>query len=41
MAGGYSIDQILESYPHLRREQIAACMAYAADVISGEVVLAL
>lgn len=41
MAGGYSVEQILESYPHLSREQIAACMAYAADVISGEVVLAL
>jgi uncharacterized protein (DUF433 family) len=28
MAGGYSIEQILESYPHLSREQIVACIEY-------------
>lgn len=36
LANGYSIEQLLESYPHLNREQINACMSYAADLISGE-----
>ncbi len=31
MANCYSIEQLLESYPHLTREQVAACMSYAAD----------
>ncbi len=29
MANGYSIEQLLESYPHLTCEQVAACMSYA------------
>lgn len=37
MSNGYSVEQLLESYPHLKREQIQACMAYAADLISGDV----
>ena len=41
LANGYSIETLLKSYPHLTQAQIAACMAYAADVISGEVVLAV
>ena len=36
LAGGYTFDKILEAYPHLNREQLAAACEYAADVISNE-----
>jgi uncharacterized protein (DUF433 family) len=35
-AGGYTFDNILEAYPHLNREQLAASCEFAADVISNE-----
>lgn len=36
LAGGYSIAQLLETYPHLNKDQIQACLEYAADVIANE-----
>ena len=36
LGSGYSIEQLLESYPHLNQQQIYACMNYAADLIGGE-----
>lgn len=37
VAGGLSFDQILKDcYPHLSREDIEACLRYAAQVIKGE-----
>jgi uncharacterized protein (DUF433 family) len=36
LAGGYTFDKILEAYPNLNREQLAASCEYAADVISNE-----
>ncbi|HWR34173.1 MAG TPA: DUF433 domain-containing protein [Chitinophagaceae bacterium] len=36
LAGGYSFDKLIEAYPHLNREQLAAACEYAADVISNE-----
>lgn len=36
LAGGYTFEKILEAYPHLNREQLAAACEYAADVISNE-----
>ena len=36
LAGGYTFDKILEAYPHLNKEQLAAACEYAADVISNE-----
>ena len=30
LAGGDSMEAILESYPHLKREDILACIAYGA-----------
>jgi uncharacterized protein (DUF433 family) len=36
LANGYSVDQILESYPHLTSEQISAALEYAADLIANE-----
>ena len=31
LASDMSIDEILEDYPHLTKEQILACLAYSAD----------
>ena len=32
LAGGMSEDQILEDFPDLKREDIRACLAFAADL---------
>ncbi len=36
LAGGYTIENILTSYPHLNKEQIFAAFEYAADIIANE-----
>jgi uncharacterized protein (DUF433 family) len=36
LAEGESIDQILESHPHIKEESIYACLAYAADSLRNE-----
>ena len=36
LAGGYSIEKLLESYSHLSREQVLAAFEYMADVIANE-----
>jgi uncharacterized protein (DUF433 family) len=36
LASGYSISDLLKSYPHLTREQILAALEYAADLIANE-----
>lgn len=36
LAGGYTFEKLLEAYPHLNKEQLAAACEYAADVISNE-----
>ena len=36
ISGGYSFEDILEMYPHLKREDILACVEYAASVIASE-----
>jgi uncharacterized protein (DUF433 family) len=36
MAEGWSEADILANYPGLAREDIAACLAYAREVMSGE-----
>lgn len=33
---GWSMEQILEEYDHITREDIQACLAYAADVLGSE-----
>lgn len=35
---GETIDQILESYPHITRENILACFSYAKDALIHEVI---
>jgi uncharacterized protein (DUF433 family) len=36
LADGWSEPEILKNYPGLSREDIAACLAYARDVLSAE-----
>lgn len=36
---GWTMDQVLESYPHLTAEQLCAVFAYAADALRGETYL--
>ncbi len=36
LSNGYTITQIIESYPHLKEEQILACLAYATDMVANE-----
>ncbi len=33
---GWTVEQILEEYDHLSREDIQACLAYASDVLKSE-----
>jgi uncharacterized protein (DUF433 family) len=40
VAGGYSVDQVVESYPELTREMVQAALEYAAAVIDEEQVIA-
>jgi len=35
-AGGFTIEYLIESYPHITREQILAAFEYAADLIANE-----
>ncbi len=41
LAGGTTIEQMLEEYPHLSREAIYAAIAFAADTLRAEVVYPL
>ncbi len=36
LAQDWSVEQVLESYPGVTREQVLACLAYAADSLTGE-----
>lgn len=36
LADGYSISDLLKSYPQLTKEQILAALEYAADMIANE-----
>ncbi len=38
IANGETVDEILSSYPHLNREQILACVAFAGKSLSLETV---
>ncbi|MFP4417379.1 MAG: DUF433 domain-containing protein [Chitinivibrionales bacterium] len=37
MAGGDSIDELLEEYPGLERKDILECLAYAAELAEEEI----
>jgi uncharacterized protein (DUF433 family) len=36
VAGGYTVDRILQAYPELAAEDVQAALEYAADVIDEE-----
>ena len=39
VAGGYDVPRILQAYPQLNSEQVAAALQYAAKVIDAEKVV--
>ncbi len=39
VAGGYTIDKILQAYPELTHEDVAAALHYASQVIDEEKVI--
>ena len=39
MAGGYTVERVLECYPELTREDVQAALEYAANVIDEEQVI--
>lgn len=41
LAGGRSIDELLEAHPRLTREGVLAALAFAADALRSEVVYPL
>lgn len=40
LAGGYTVERIVEAYPELTREQVRAAIDYAARVVDEEKVTA-
>ncbi len=40
IAGGYTVEQVLEAYPDLTREDVNAALEYAAKVVDEEQVVA-
>ncbi len=41
LAQGMSVAEVLQEYPHLRAEDVLACLAYGADLAGQEEVLPL
>ena len=41
LAAGWTQQQILDNYPHIRQEDIRACLAYAAELLHTEHVVPL
>lgn len=39
LAGGDSIDDLIEAYPRISKDDIAACLLFAADAIKNEVII--
>lgn len=39
IAGGYTIEKVLEAYPELTREDVAEALSYASQVIDEEKVI--
>ncbi|MEK7843454.1 MAG: DUF433 domain-containing protein [Pseudomonadota bacterium] len=36
LANGWTFEEILDSYPHITREDVMACLAFAASVMRDE-----
>lgn len=41
LAGGATVDEMLEDFPSLEREDISAALSYAATQVAGPVVFAV
>ncbi len=41
LSEGMTIEELLEAYPHLTKEDILAVLSYSADVISREEIIAV
>lgn len=41
LSEGMTIEELLEAYPHLTKEDILAGLSYSADVISREEIIAV
>ena len=41
LSEGLTIEELLEAYPHLTKEDILAVLSYSADVISREEIIAV
>lgn len=41
LSEGMSIDEVLQAYPHLSKDDILAVLSYSADVISKEEIIAV
>lgn len=39
LADGFTVEDILEMYPHLTLDQVRAAFAYAADKIANEIIV--
>lgn len=39
LASGYSFEQLLNSYPHLTKDQLYAVFEYAADIIANDEII--
>jgi uncharacterized protein (DUF433 family) len=39
LSEGMSLDEVIQAYPHLTREDILAALSYSADVISKEEII--
>ena len=39
LADGFTVDDILEMYPHLTLEKVRAAFAYTADSIANEIIV--
>lgn len=35
LAGGMTVDEVLEAYPSIEREDVLACIAYGAEMTRG------
>ena len=40
LSEGMTIEEVLEAYPHLTKEDVLATFSYSADVISNEELIA-
>lgn len=40
LSEGMTVEEILEAYPSLKREDILAALAYSAEVLAGEELIA-